>query len=67
MTPKSLTFGQFSYVIRKRLQLKEYESLIFFINGKTIPCHSESISLIHERYAIDDILNLVYTDECVFG
>ena len=68
LVPDDLTFGQFIYIIRKRLKLSPEKGMFFFIN-KTIPNISSNMYTLYEQYKDED--NFLYvkysTEESVFG
>ena len=67
LVPMDLTFGQFIYVIRRRLNLRPEKAIFLFINGR-IP---SSASLIYHHYSSckdkDGFLYITYSSENVFG
>ena len=67
MAPKSLTLGQFSFVIRRRLKLKSTEAIFIFINKKLI----QQTQTLEDTYANekdeDGFIYLVYDFENTFG
>lgn len=67
LVPMDLTFGQFVYVIRKRIKLKP-ECAIFALVNNTLPPTCQMISDIdrHQRSA-DGFIYVSYTGENVFG
>lgn len=67
LVPKTLSFGQFIFMIRKKLKLSPNHALFFFINGQ-IPATAESMLAIYEKYAESDgFIYITYTNESVFG
>lgn len=68
LIPQDLTISNFSYIIRKRIQLTNEYSLFFFINGKTMPASCELISDLYSRHADEDgFLYIIYSGETTFG
>lgn len=64
---REMTMGQFIYDIRKRINLKKEEALLFFIKN-TIPVNTEQIVSIYEKYKdADGFLYIKYTNENTFG
>lgn len=67
LVPVDLTFGQFIYVIRRRLNLSSEKAIFLFVNGN-IPASS---SLIYHHYSSckdrDGFLYVTYSSENVFG
>ena len=68
LTPKDLTLGQFTSVIRKRVNLAPEEALIVF-SDKTLLCQSSTMSVLQSCYPekITGFLCLTYMAEDVFG
>ena len=67
LVPNYLTVGQFLTIIRKRLKIKESDSVFLFLNN-TLPCYSNSIISLYDRYKDDDgFLYMQYTEESTFG
>ena len=68
LTPQDLTLGQFMYVIRKRINLDEGQSLFIFAKDSVmVPTASTLGSLYEEHKDEDGFLYLVYCSENVFG
>ena len=68
LAPGDLTMGQFQYVVRKRITLKEEESLFLFINDKTLINGSENLAKIYDEYKDEDgFLYITYSGENTFG
>tara|TARA_B100000482_G_C12558065_1_gene278953 strand:+ start:278 stop:616 length:339 start_codon:yes stop_codon:yes gene_type:complete len=67
MSPKTLTLGQFTFVIRKRLKLKPSEAIFIFINQKLI----HQTQTLGDTYANekdeDGFIYLIYDFENTFG
>jgi GABA(A) receptor-associated protein len=67
LVPSDLTFGQFCYVIRKRLKLKP-EIAIFINVGKFIPPTSALLSSIYNNHKDDDgFIYCIFSKENTFG
>ena len=67
LVPKDITFGEFVYVIRKRLKLKEYQSIFVFVN-RTLPLNTKLISVLYDEHSEDDNFLYCYIQgENVFG
>jgi GABA(A) receptor-associated protein len=67
LVPRDLTFGQFSYVVRKRISLPPEKALFLFVNN-TIPPASALLSDIYLSHKDEDqFLYLNYAEESVFG
>ena len=68
LVPEDITLGQFSLIIRKRIELRESDALFFFINGTTIPPISNTMVSIYTDYKDEDgFLYMTYCGENVFG
>lgn len=67
LVPHDLTVGQFSYVIRKRLNIKP-ETAIFILVENTFPTASTEIKTLYDEYKHQDgFLYLKYSGEPTFG
>lgn len=67
LVPRTLTVGQFSHVIRKRLRLGGGDAL-FLMAGGVLPLASETIGALHDKYEESDtFLYVTYTNENTFG
>lgn len=67
MTPRSLTMGQFVFVIRKRLKLKSSEAIFVFSNNRLVN-QSTTMAQVYECDKDDDgFLYLMYDFENTFG
>jgi GABA(A) receptor-associated protein len=67
LIPDSLTVGQFSCVIRKRLKLRP-ETAMFIMVKDTLPSISTKILSLYEKYKDDDgFLYVKYKGEDIFG
>jgi GABA(A) receptor-associated protein len=67
MVPRTLTIGQFIYVIRQRLKLPSNKALFLFV-GTTIPPSSKMIADVYNTYKDDDLfLYVKYSFENTFG
>jgi len=67
MAPESLTMGQFTFVIRKRLKLQPSEAVFLFINNKLINqsrCLKEEYDTNKDE---DGFLYVYYDFENAFG
>ena len=68
LAPGDLTLGQFMYVIRKRIKLKETESIFMFVNDTVLAPTSHTMNTLYDNYKDEDgFLYLVYCNENVFG
>lgn len=67
LVPYDLTYGQFVYVIRKRLKINASESIFLFCKG-SLPKTSDSIQSIHKSLGdADGFLYFIYAFENTFG
>ena len=67
LVPADLTFGQFIYVIRKRLKLDPEMALFLFVNN-ILPSSSTTVEEIYKLHKSDDMfLYVVYDLEKTFG
>jgi GABA(A) receptor-associated protein len=68
LAPGDLTLGQFMYVIRKRINLTETESIFMFVNETVLAPTSHTMNALYEQYKDEDgFLYFVYCNENVFG
>ena len=67
LVPKTFTLGQFSFVLRKRLQLESEKAMFMFINNE-LCSNTELMSNIYEKYKNKDhFLYITYSGENTFG
>ena len=67
LDPNDLTFGQFVYVIRKRLNISQEKAIFLFCNN-ILPPTAGLISQIYNEHKDDDgFLYCVYAGENAFG
>lgn len=67
IVPKSLTLGQFIYVVRKQIELPPEKALFLFIDD-TLPVACAMMSELYERHkSPDGALHVIYTSESTFG
>lgn len=68
MASKDMEFGYFQSIIRKRLDIRESESLIFFINDVQLITPTQTISELYSSSSAEDsFLYVYYTKENTFG
>ena len=68
LVPEDITFGQFVYIVRKRLKLADTEALFLFTEKNTIPPSSELFSVIDHKYRSSaGYVVVYYSFESVFG
>lgn len=67
LVPKDLTVGQFSHVIRRRIDVRP-ETALFLFCGKILPSASATIGETHDKYKdTDEFLYISYASENTFG
>merc|ERR1712137_90260 len=67
LVPSDLTFGQFVYVIRKRIKLTPEKAIFIFVNN-TLPPTASLMSQIYKEQANEDgFLYVTYSGESTFG
>ncbi len=67
LVPSDLTFGQFAYVLRKRLILSAEKALFLFING-TLVTNTELMSQVAKNHKNKDgFLYVTVSEENTFG
>lgn len=62
----TLTFGEFMFIIRKRMQMGPEKALFLFV-GNTIPVASSTMGEVNKHYGRNGYLEVFYTGESVFG
>lgn len=67
LVPKTLSFSQFIYIIRKRIKIKECEALFIFVNNKIAPSNSSIEAIYSKCKDQDGFLYVIYTNENTFG
>lgn len=68
LAPGDLTMGQFIFIIRKRIELCEKETVFLFINENVLATGSENVANIYNQYKDEDgFLYISYCNENVFG
>lgn len=68
LVPSELTLGQFSFVIRKRLKLKEHNSLMIYTEDGTLPTSASTLAHIYTTHKNEDgFLYLTFSTENTFG
>jgi GABA(A) receptor-associated protein len=69
LVPNDLTVSQFSFIIRKRLELSKDAALFLLVSGKHSITGDTSISEIYEKYSDKDdgFLYIAYTSELTWG
>ena len=68
LVPADLTFGQFVYIIRKRIKLRPEYAIFLFLNNKTLAPTSHLMSQIYREYKDDcGFLFVTYSSESTYG
>lgn len=67
LVPDDLTFGQFIFVVRKRLKLSADKSLFLFVNNTLIPSMNLMKQVYEQNADKDGFLYILYTSENTFG
>ena len=67
LVPRTMTVGQFTYVVRKRMDLQAHEALFMFVNN-VLPPVSADFDTLHREHANEDgLLYVKYGKENTFG
>ncbi|KAI6237992.1 Autophagy related protein Atg8 [Aphelenchoides fujianensis] len=67
LVPSDLTIGQFYFLIRKRIHLKDTETLFFFIKNN-VPTPTLSMGSLYQDNMEEDLfLYVCYAEEAVYG
>ena len=67
LVPPDITFGQFFYIIRKRLLLEKSQGLFLFVNNVLPPTGILMSQLFTEQKNKNGYLEVIYIEESVFG
>ena len=68
VVPAEITIGELMNVVRKKISLKPETSMFFFVNENVMPCVSDRIGELYEKYKNeDDLLLIYYCGENTFG
>ena len=67
LVPNDITFGQYFYIIRKRLLLDDSETLFLFVNNMLPPNGILMGQLFKEQKNNNGYLEIIYMEESVFG
>lgn len=68
VVPSQLTVAELMNVVRKRIDLSAEISMFFFINENVLPCTSENLGNLYNKYKNeDDLLLIYYCGENTFG
>ena len=67
LVPRDITMGQFTYIIRKRIELSSEQAMFMFVNNSLVPT-SKTISTVYEEHKKEDnFLYMRYSGENTFG
>ena len=67
LVPRDITIGQFSHIIRKRINLSPEMALFLFINNH-MPLASSQIGSVYDAHKdVDNFLYITYANENTFG
>lgn len=67
IVPNDMTIGQFIYVVRKKIRLKQGQALFFFCNNQLM-ANTHSLKLIYEKNKAENgFLYIYYSTESTFG
>lgn len=67
LVPGDLSFGQFIYVIRKRMMLPPDKAIFLFINNLLIPSSTFMVEIYNSYADADGFLYVIYNGESTFG
>merc|ERR1712080_35305 len=67
LVPTNITVGQFYYLVRSKINLRQEDALFFFINNM-IPNSSTTLESLYQEHREEDyFLYISYSDESVYG
>ena len=67
LVPSDLSFSQFVYIIRKRIQLHKSQALFLFVNNKLVPSNKSVTEVYDSEKDEDGFLYVIYNNENTFG
>ena len=68
LVPKTMTMGEFMYVVRRNINLNSKQAIFVFVNKSILAPTSMNVGQLYEQYqASDGMLYLEYTGENTFG
>lgn len=67
LVPGETTIGQFLYILRKRIKLKQDESIYIFINNTMPPTAALMSKIYNEHKDQDGFLYVTFSGESTFG
>jgi GABA(A) receptor-associated protein len=67
LVPCDLTMGQFMFILRKRINLKQEEAIYLFVNNTICPSSALMSSIYDKNIDEDGFLYIKYNGESTFG
>lgn len=67
LVSKELSMHQLVYIIRKRIKLKDHETIFIYVANKLVPSNSLLSEIYNTNKDEDGFLYLVYSSENTFG
>lgn len=67
LVPKNMKMSQFSFVIRKRIQLEPSQAIFLTVNGILVASSKTLYEIYSEQKDEDGFLYVIYTSENTFG
>lgn len=69
LVDRDKTLGEFVGTIRARIRLGPENALVWFVNGNTVACLSDTMGQLYDEHKDDThlVLLLQYSEESVFG
>ena len=68
LVPRTLTVGEFLYILRKKIKLRPEQALYISINNCIMPAASQSLDALYSLYRdTDGFLYITYYGENTFG
>lgn len=67
LVPKDLSFSQFLFIVRKRINLNQSEALFLFVNNKLVPSNKSIAEVYDKEQDKDGFLYIIYNNENTFG
>jgi GABA(A) receptor-associated protein len=67
LVPKNMSITQFSFIIRKRVNLDSSQAIFITINSKLVGSNKTISEIYHDEQDDDGFLYIVYTGENTFG
>ena len=67
IVPKDITLGEFIVILRKKLVIKQYESIFLLINNTLMSSHLNMKEIYDSKKNEDGFLYIIYRFENTFG